>query len=101
MSRSTYIDDLAARIREETPPSLVPSDADPSEVAQLFRLYAVLGMACGHGVSAANVHDAWSVWMHGRGQGDHESIVPFEELDDEAQKQDGPFVRAIRAALDD
>jgi hypothetical protein len=101
MSELTYVDALADRIRAATPTDLVPDDTTPGEVAQLFRLYALLALVRGEDVTAANVHDAWSTWMLGRGEGDHESIVPFPTLDDEAQEQDDPFVRAIRAALAD
>jgi hypothetical protein len=95
----TYIDDLAARIRRATPDDLLPGDATGAELDQLFRLYALLGLACGTGVTAANVHDAWSTWMLARGEGDHASVIPFAALDDDAKAQDAPFVRAIRAAL--
>jgi hypothetical protein len=101
MSDQTYIDDLATRIRDATPSDMLPDDATEQEVTQLFRLYALLGLVRGNGVTAANVHDAWSTWMLGRGDCDHESIVPFSTLDDDAQDQDDPFVRAIRGALAD
>lgn len=101
MTEQTYVDALAARIRQATPSDLVPDDATEEEVQQLFRLYSLLALTRSREVTAANVHDAWSVWMLGRGEGDHESIVPFVALDDEAQEQDDPFVRAIRLALDD
>lgn len=101
MTERTYIDDLADKIRDATPRDMVPADASAQEVTQLFRLYALLGLVRGDAVTAANVHDAWSTWMLNRGEGDHESIVPFVALDDDAQEQDGPFVRAIRAAITD
>jgi hypothetical protein len=94
----TYIDDMALRIRDATPDGDLPQDASEAELSQLFRLYALLGLVRGPAVSAANVHDAWSTWMLNRGEVDHESIVPFVALDDDAQGQDDPFVRAIRAA---
>jgi hypothetical protein len=99
MSEPTYIDALAERIRAATPADLVPDDTTAGEVALLFRLYALLALVRGTDVTAANVHDAWSTWMLGRGEGDHESIVPFVALDDEAQEQDDPFVTAIRTAV--
>lgn len=99
MTRPTYIDDLAGRIRRATSDDLLPGDASDTELDQLFRLYALLGLACGSAVTAANVHDAWSTWMLNRGEGDHESVVPFVVLDDDAKDQDDPFVHAIRAAL--
>lgn len=99
MTDRTYIDDLAERVREATPDDMVPGDASEQEVTQLFRLYALLGLVRGDTVTAANVHDTWSTWMLSRGECDHESIVPFGALDDDAQEQDDPFVRAIRQAL--
>lgn len=101
MTEQTYVDALAVRIQNATPSDLIPDDAAGDQVQQLFRLYALLALTRGREVTAANVHDAWSVWMLGRGEGDHESIVPFVALDDEAQEQDDPFVRAIRSVLDD
>lgn len=101
MTEQTYVDALAARVREATPTDLIPHDASAADVEQLFRLYALLALVRGRDVTAANVHDAWSTWMLGRGESDHESIVPFVALDDEAQDQDDPFVRAIRAAVAD
>jgi hypothetical protein len=100
VTEQTYVDALAARIREATPTDLIPDDASPADIDQLFRIYALLALVRGCEVTPANVHDAWSTWMLGRGEGDHESIVPFLALDDEAQEQDDPFVRAIRGALD-
>lgn len=99
MTDQTYVDALAVRIREATPTDLIPDDTSSAEVDQLFRLYALLALVRGNDVTAANVHDAWSTWMLGRGEGDHESIVPFVALDDEARQQDDPFVLAIRAAV--
>src|SRR5215210_3697547 len=99
MTEPTYIDDLASRIRGETPNDLLPGDASDAELDELFRLYALLGLACGSAVTAANVHDAWSTWMLNRGEVDHESVVPFVVLDDDAKGQDDAFVEAIRAAL--
>ncbi len=96
MSEATYIDQMAEAIREHTPPDLVPDDAD--DPRSLFRLYALLALAVGEAVTTREVHDAWAVWMLGRGQA-HESIVPFEALDAAVQTEDEPFVTAIRAAL--
>lgn len=90
----TYIDELATRIRAHVAPGVgVPDDS-----VELFRLYALLARAKGSAVTARDVHDAWVVWMQGR-QSDHESLVPFEELDAETQAEDSPFLLAIRAAL--
>jgi hypothetical protein len=98
MTQRTYLDDLADRIRRETPDEMLPDDASGAELDQLFRLYALLALIQGSSVTPANVHDAWSTWMLNRGR-EHDSIVPFTSLDDHAQEQDDPYVRAIRAAL--
>ena len=87
----SYLDEIAARIRAEVDPALVPDDAD-----DLFRAYAVLLRAVGGAVSASDVHDAWCAWMQQRDPG-HGSIVPFESLAVGVQAQDEPFVAAIRA----
>jgi hypothetical protein len=96
MSQRTYIDVMADTIREHTPPELVPDDAD--DPSALFRLYALLALARGEAVTTRDVHDAWAVWMLGRGE-EHESIVPFEELSATVQDEDQPFADAIRAAV--
>lgn len=96
MSEPTYIDTMADAIRAQTPPDLVPDDSD--DPRSLFRLYALLALAVGEAVTTREVHDAWSVWMLGRGE-QHESLVPFEALDPEVQAEDEPFVAAICAAI--
>ncbi len=88
----TYLDDIANAIRAEVPSDLVPDDDD---LDQLFRLYAVLARAKGEATTRADVHDAWSAWMLGRGA-DHESITPFDRLDPETRREDEPFLRAIQ-----
>lgn len=83
----------AARIRAELPEdSSVPDDAE-----DLFLIYAVLLRAKGVEVQAEDVHDAWSAWMLGIDP-DHESIVPFADLDEATRAEDGPFLLAIRRA---
>lgn len=87
-----YLDDIASRIRAEVPPGDLPHD----DTKSLFRLYAVLMLAKGDAVSRADVHNAWSAWMADR-EGDHESLVPFEELPEATTAEDEPYVAAIRA----
>jgi len=96
MSEANYIDAVADAIREQTPPNLVPDDAD--DPRSLFRLYALLALAVGEAVTTREVHDAWAVWMLQREQR-HESLVPFDALDAHVQAEDEPFVSAIRAAV--
>lgn len=87
----TYLDTLAADIRET-----IPSDALPAEdTTSLFLMYAVLLLAKGEKVTREDVHNAWVAWMVGKGA-EHESLVPFAELPAETQVEDSPFVVAIR-----
>jgi hypothetical protein len=89
-----YLDDLAQQIRTEVPAGVLPA----ADTEQLFRLYALLALVKGEAVEARDVHDAWVVWMRDRGE-QHRSMVPFEELSPEVQREDEPFVEAIRRAV--
>jgi hypothetical protein len=88
----TYLDELAAEIKGQLSPDLVPGE----DTGTLFRIYAVLALAKGTAVTAEDVHNAWAVWMHELDPG-HRSIKPFNELDEDTQASDEPFVKAIRA----
>ncbi len=90
----TYLDELAEEIESRVPSELMP----PEDIRPLFRLYAVLALAKGAGVSTADVHDAWAAWTAARDP-EHPSIKPFDELDTETQAADLPFAEAIRAAV--
>lgn len=87
-----YLDELAAQIRAAVPPSKLPDD----DTRTLFRLYALLLLAKGTDVDAADVHNAWSVWMADRDSA-HESLVPFEDLPTSVTEEDEPYVAAIRS----
>jgi len=89
----TYLDDLAADIQQRVPADLVPN----ADTALLFRLYAMLARVKGEAVTAADVHDAWSIWMAERDP-HHRSLKPFGELDAETQRSDEPYVEAIKTA---
>ena len=86
-----YLDDLAEAVRQAVPPEALP-DGDTSS---LFRGYAVLLLAKGEQITRADVHNAWVAWMAGQDE-DHESLVPFSDLDPETQAEDSPYVVAIR-----
>ncbi len=86
-----YIVDMAQRIRRELSPELIPE----GDTDSLFLIYAVLALALGAKVTARDVHDAWAAWMSQQNPA-HESIRPFDELDEETQAQDEPFAEAIR-----
>jgi hypothetical protein len=90
----TYIEDLAARIRSFVPPQLLPDD----DVDSLFLIYAALGLAKGEAVTRRDVHNAWAAWMAAR-KPSHESIRPFDDLDQATRAEDDPFVSAIRRAV--
>jgi hypothetical protein len=87
-----YLDDLGGRIRAEVPPGELPHD----DTKSLFRLYAVLLLAKGEDVTLADVHNAWSAWTSDR-EGNHESLVPFEELPPDLTAADEPFLAAIHS----
>ena len=88
-----YIQRDAALIRENLPEGTeVSNDAEV-----LFLIYAVLMRVKGATTTAADVHDAWSAWMSGS-EPEHESIVPFCDLDEDTQSEDEPFLIAIRRA---
>jgi hypothetical protein len=91
----TYLDSLATKVEQQIPRDLLPD----GNTRSLFRLYAVLALAKGTAVEAADVHNAWAAWMQERDP-DHRSIKPFDELDAAAQASDEPFVQAIRAVAE-
>ena len=61
-------------------------------------MYAVLALVKGIGVTAKDVHDAWSAWECDR-KAQAPSIVPFMQLPAETQRLDEPLVAAIHAAV--
>lgn len=88
----TYIDEVAAAVERR-----LPAERRPGAHAQdLYRLYAVLVLTLGEKVTPADVHDAWSAWM-ARWDPSHESIRPFDELNQQVQLEDQPYVEAIRS----
>src|SRR5947209_13516509 len=91
----SYLDDIAAEIERRVDPRVLPG----GETRELFRLYAVLALAKGPAVQAADIHDAWVAWQLGR-DADHPSIKPFDRLDPETRPADEPFVKAVREAAD-
>lgn len=88
-----YIERDAARIRNCLPGgTALPEGAD-----ELFRIYAVLLRTKGAETSISDVHDAWSAWMSGK-EPEHDSIRPFNKLDEVTQAEDQPFLVAIKKA---
>jgi hypothetical protein len=86
----TYIEAIANAIRAEVPRSDLPKE--PTD--DLFVTYAMLLLAKGNRTEPADVHNAWVAWMVNRGER-HPAMVPFDQLDIEVQRQDGPFLTAI------
>lgn len=86
----SYIDELADRIRLEVPPAELPHD----DTNALFRIYAVLLLSKGEAVNGEDVHNAWVAWMSAR-DGDHEALIPFEDLPADVAERDRPYVDAI------
>lgn len=90
---TNYLERAAALIRECLP----EETSVPERSEQLFLIYAVLMRAKGVDTQAADVHDAWTAWIS-QTEPDHESAIPFNELDSETRREDGPFLAAIRQA---
>lgn len=90
---SNYLERDADLIRANLPVGTsVPDNSD-----DLFLMYAVLMRALGEKTREENVHDVWTAWMS-RTEPDHESAVPFVQLDEETKAADRPFLLAIKSA---
>lgn len=85
-----YLDSVADRIRRELPPALRPE----ARGDELYRLYALLALVMGQNCTLENVHDAWSTWMAAEDP-DHDALIPFGQLSQEAQLKDTPYLMAI------
>lgn len=86
-----YVDDLADDIGREAPAEC------PRE---LLRIYAVLALAKGTGVTDEDVHNAWAAWRAGTDPG-HRALVPFDELPAAEQNLDRAWAKAIRTVAAD
>jgi hypothetical protein len=91
-----YITELADAIRNKVDPDLLADE----ESDGLFRLYAVLALAKGAGVTAEDVHNAWAAWMSGRAP-DHKAIRPYSALAPGVKQEDQPFLDAIRTVANE
>jgi hypothetical protein len=87
-----YIDQLAQNIYRlaESPNAAPMTDYD----RPLYRMYALLALAKGEAVTRKDVHDAWSAWC-ANDRPDHRSLVTFDQLSEEVQAMDQPYVDAI------
>lgn len=88
-----YLDELAERIKANVPSAALPE----GDTRPLFLTYAVLALAKGEQVTSRDVHNAWAAFM-AQQDPEHESLVPFEELDSDTRDEDTPYVIAIREA---
>lgn len=79
-----YIQSLRERLEEKIP-------GLPDE---LLDLYVLLAVTKGVNTSMENVHDAWSLWANTL-NGEHKSLIPFDELTPEVQELDRPYMNAI------
>jgi hypothetical protein len=87
----SYISQIASEIAAELPQELLPDE----HADELMLLYAVLATSVGTAVTSEQVHDAWVAWMTYRGE-NHRSMVPFDQLSQDVQREDEPFAQAIR-----
>lgn len=71
----TYLDAIAAEIKQAVSSELLPDD----DMYDLFLIYAVLLLAKGKAVTREDVHNAWVAWMESSGK-IHKSMVPFTSL---------------------
>lgn len=90
-----YLDDIAAAIRARVPKDRMPA----GNTAELFRLYAVLLRVKGRSVTRSDIHDVWSAWTASR-DGEHVSLVKYEELPHSVKAEDEVFVVAVRQAAE-
>ena len=86
-----YLDTIAAAIQRTAHPDAVTLDDLP-----LYRLYAVLLLAKGQAVTAADVHNAWVAWASEH-QPTSPHLKPFAALSSHIQHKDEPYAEAIRA----
>ena len=83
-----YASDALSIVDSEMP-SPIPDD--------LLRLYTLLVLVKGVNTSLEDVHDAWAVWRQTTNV-THRSLVPFDQLTQEVQELDRPYVEAIHRA---
>jgi hypothetical protein len=88
--KRTYLDVVADAIEEEL------GQAYPCE-RPLLLYYAVLAITGGIETSPVHVHDVWAAHTQPQ-RPDHRYLVPFNDLPENVQALDEPFVAAIRRA---
>lgn len=66
---------------------------------ELLRSYALLLLILGGNTEPRDVHDAWAVWRNSINP-DHTSLVPYDDLSEDVQALDLPYLAAIREAAE-
>ncbi len=87
---ANYIDRVAMEIHLAAEPGV-----DAWLDLELYRIYAVLALAKGEGVTDKDVHDAWAAWASAHTPF-HKSLIPFDQLSEHVQSLDAPYTAAIR-----
>ncbi|HEU0164487.1 MAG TPA: hypothetical protein VFQ54_05530 [Thermomicrobiales bacterium] len=90
----TYIERIAQDVYEIASATEQPYLADE---ASLWLGYAVLVLTKGTETTSADVHEAWSAWAAVRHNGNHRSLIPFDELEPKIQAYDDLYRDAIHA----
>lgn len=93
MADETYIKKLAEQIRSKFAASELPEKG----LDELFNSYALLALSKGASVTNEDVHNAWSAWAT-KYDPNNKSLVPYNELPPNIQKEDSKFTKAIREA---
>jgi hypothetical protein len=93
MREPTYIETIAQEIFWEAE---AEDHYDPED-APLWLGYAVLCLAKGTETTSRDVHDAWSAWAVVAHNGEHRSLIPFEQLTPKVQAYDDRYRDAIHA----
>jgi len=77
---------------------LVAIDSYMNNCDDLVEMYELLGMTKKLDVTLKDVHEAWAIWRN-RTKPNHKDLIPFEELSQEVQEWDRPYLDAIRRAV--
>lgn len=91
----TYIEEAQTRLKE----ALAVFSTDGELDKELLDLYTLLMLTKGSRTTLKDVHDAWAIWRQTT-KPSHDSLIPFEELSNQVQELDRPFVKAIHLASD-
>lgn len=66
----------------------------------LMNVYTLLVLTVGENCTLENIHDAWSVNINAnwdkKTNGEHRSLIPFNQLSVETQEKDREYMLAVR-----